>query len=89
MDDNTLAVILSRFDKLDTKIGEALKANAENASRMAVVETQLNPLVQEQTFRRRAQYFGHVLAVAISTGITLAIKALWPTPGGPTSILHK
>jgi hypothetical protein len=93
MEDNTLAVILSRFDKLDTKNDEALRAIAALASRVTAVETkletQLSPVVAEQTFRRRAAYFGHIISLAISTAITLAIRALWPSPGGPPSILHK
>lgn len=89
MDDATLSVILSRFDKLDTKIDEALKENANTNSRVTALETQLAPVLSEQTFRRRVAYLGHVIAVAISTGITLAIRALWPSPSGPPSILHK
>ena len=56
MDDNTLSVILSRFDRLDNKIDDAMKANSALASRVTAVETQIVPVIQEQTFRRRAQY---------------------------------
>jgi hypothetical protein len=89
MDDNTLSVLLSRFDRLDTKNDDTIKAIAALASRVTAVETQLAPVVQEQTFRRRAAYLGHIIAVAISTGITLAIRVIWPSPFVPPSILHK
>jgi hypothetical protein len=74
MDDNTLSVILSRFDRLDNKIDNAMKANAELTSRVTAVETQIVPVIQEQTFRRRAQYLGHVISVAISTSIAVLLN---------------
>ena len=69
MDDNTLQVILGRFDRLDAKIDGALAGQASLASRVTAVETKVEPVVSEAAFQRRTRYVGHVLSG--STGARL------------------
>ena len=89
MDDATLGVILGRFDKLDAKIDDAIQQHSDLRTEVATIRTQLNPLVKDATFRRRVQYFGHVLSGSIGAGIMLAIHAIWPHTVPPPSVLHK
>ena len=78
MDDKTLEVILSRFDKLDAKIDGALAGQASLASRVTAVETKVDPVVSEATFQRRTRYVGHVLSGSIGAGIIAAWQWLFP-----------
>jgi hypothetical protein len=89
MEDSTLQVILGRFDKLDSKLDAQATQLSSIASRVTAAEVKLEPLVTEATFRRRANYLGHVLAGSIGAGIMLAFNAIWPHYVPPPSILHK
>lgn len=78
MDDTTLQVILGRFDKLDAKIDGALQGQSVLASRVTAVETKVEPVVSEATFRRRTRYVGHVLSGSIGAGLIAAWQYLFP-----------
>jgi tetrahydromethanopterin S-methyltransferase subunit G len=78
MDDTTLEVILSRFDKLDAKIDRAIDGQASLASRVTAVETKVDPVVSEATFQRRTRYVGHVLSGSIGAGLIAAWQYLFP-----------
>ncbi len=78
MDDKTLEVILSRFDKLDAKIDGALSKQATLESRVTAVETKVDPVVSEATFQRRTRYVGHVLSGSIGAGLIAAWQYLFP-----------
>jgi hypothetical protein len=89
MEDSTLQVILGRFDKLDGKFDAQAEKLSAMASRVTAVETKLDPIVKDASFKRRANYLGHVLTAAIATGLTLTINAIWPHYVPPPSILRK
>jgi hypothetical protein len=56
MDNETLQVILGRFDKLDEKIDGALKEQSALGSRVTAVETKVQPIVDDSRFKQRVQY---------------------------------
>jgi hypothetical protein len=88
MEDSTLQVILGRFDKLDNKLDAQATRLSSIASRVTAAEVKLEPLVTDTTFRRRANYVGHVLTGAIGAGIMVAINIIWPHYIPPPSILR-
>jgi hypothetical protein len=79
MDNDTLQILLGRFDKLDAKIDGALAEHSTLASRVTAVETKIDPLVNDSTFKRRVDYVKTGLAASIGAGIVIGFKAIFPT----------
>ena len=89
MEDATLNVILSRFDRLDEKFDNQVKEISNMASRVTAVETKLEPIVEDAKFKGRVALLTHAVTGAIAAGIVMAIRTIWPPHIAPPSILGK
>ncbi len=68
MEDATLNVILSRFDRLDEKFDNHVKEISNIASRVTAVETKLEPIVEDSKFKSRVAIFTHALTGSHRSG---------------------
>jgi hypothetical protein len=89
IDNDTLQVILGRFDKLDEKFDNQVKEMSNLTSRVVAVETKLEPIVDDAKFKGRVLVLTHAVTGAIAAGIVLAIRTIWPAHVAPPSILGK
>ena len=89
MEDNTLTVILGRFDRLDEKFDAQAKEFSALTNRVAIVETKLDPIIEDAKFKGRIAIITHAVTGAIAAGIVLAIRTIWPPHIPPPSILGK
>lgn len=77
MDQSTLEFLTGRFDKVEKLIGEVREDGAADRNRISVLETKVEPLVSESTFKRRLQLASSAAAGAIASGIVLGFRYIF------------
>lgn len=80
MEDATVQVILSRFDRLDEKLDKAIAKTAEQDVRLAKAELQL----ADAKFKNRVLYLSHAFAVAIGGAFITVLHYFFPGVKIPT-----
>lgn len=80
MEDSTVQVILSRFDKLDEKLDKVIAIQTDHEVRLAKAEM----VLEDNKFTSRVLFVSHAIAVAIGGGLHFFLNLIFPGVKIPT-----
>ena len=83
---DTQQMLLDEVRGLRKEVNEGFQSFG---SRLSIVETKLDPLVDDAKFQNRIKILAHVATSAITLGIVGAVRLIWPVHVPPPSILVK
>lgn len=72
MEDTTVQLILSRFDKLDEKLDKAIAKQSDHEVRLVKAEMYVEDAKEDAKFKKRTLFASHAFAVAIG-GVFMTI----------------